>query len=287
MYNKKKGVKGYEKNVLKKRMQIKEAQHQKDIRIAEAMKKYDKVIEEMKSRSVYACFHYAIINGMKIETSDKLTHICDICGCDCSVDSNPVYVKNEVAEVIDRQKLLNFSRENMEKYIAVESMNKYSEFNKSNQERRCKEPEVENVFGFELDDVGKFVHCIIPFPEPRQLVDFPQILKKMMDDRGLNKIDVYKRANIDAKLFSKMLNSPSYHPGKSTVLAIAIAMKLSISETQEFLRQVGYALSPNILSDLILIVKYCIESGFYDIYEINNLLFEYGQKLLGSKIREE
>lgn len=268
----------------KKRMQMKEEQLKRDAKLAKAMRCYGNTIRQYKDMNKYVCFHNVFINGLKIKTAEKSSDICDICGC--SIDSNPAYVNNGVAEVIDKHELLHFSKENIEKYITLESKNKYREFDKSDSERCYKEPVVDEI----SDSVSyKKVFCCecfgFNFFSSFSVREFSDILKKMMEERGLKNSDVYKKANIDAKLFSKILKSNDYHPRKSTVLAIAIAMKLSIPETNEFLRQVGYALSPNILSDII--VKYCIESEIYDIDEVNSLLFEYDQKILGSKLRED
>lgn len=110
-------------------------------------------------------------------------------------------------------------------------------------------------------------------------VSFHDMLFLKIDMSGMTDVEVYKRACIDRKLFSKIRSNPAYHPRKHTVLALAIALKLSIEDTVDLLSRAEYALSPSNKGDLI--VKYFIERGIYDIQVINFALHEYNQQVLG------
>ena len=109
---------------------------------------------------------------------------------------------------------------------------------------------------------------------------FQEYLFMLIDRRGLADSDVYKKANIDRKHFSKIRSNVDYQPSKKTALALAIALELSLDETTDLLARAGLALSPSKVFDQI--IKYCIESRNYDIYEINCILFEYDQQMLGA-----
>lgn len=108
---------------------------------------------------------------------------------------------------------------------------------------------------------------------------FQDKLFSYIDASGMTEVEVYKKANIDRKLFSKIRSNPLYHPRKQTVLALAIALSLNIEQTVDLLTSAEYALSPGSKGDLI--VKYFIEHEIFDIMTINFALDEYEQPLLG------
>ena len=109
---------------------------------------------------------------------------------------------------------------------------------------------------------------------------FQESLLRMIDERGLNDTQVYKRANIDRRLFSKIRSNREYSPKRQTAVSLALALELNMDETRDLLGRAGIALSCSSKFDLI--ISYCIQNGIYDIIRINAILFDYGQPLLGA-----
>ena len=108
---------------------------------------------------------------------------------------------------------------------------------------------------------------------------FAEALFRLIDERGMSDADCYKRANVDRKTFSKIRTKKDYKPRKTTVAALAIALELPLDEAKDLIEKAGYSLTHSNKFDIIL--EYFIKNGKYDIFEINEALYEFGEKTFG------
>jgi O-acetyl-ADP-ribose deacetylase len=109
---------------------------------------------------------------------------------------------------------------------------------------------------------------------------FSETLLKLIDRTGKKDSEIYKKANVDRKLFSKIRNNMNYRPSKTTALAFAFALELNLDETMDFIGRAGFALSHSNKFDVI--VEYFLVNRNYDIFELNEVLFEFDQPLIGA-----
>lgn len=106
-------------------------------------------------------------------------------------------------------------------------------------------------------------------------------LVKLIDIKGMSDVECYKKANVSKQTWHKIMTDKHYKPNKKTAISFAVALELSLDEAQNLLASVGFILSDSSLFDVI--IKYCLENGIYDVFEIDSALFKYDQETLFSK----
>lgn len=123
------------------------------------------------------------------------------------------------------------------------------------------------------------------------LTDFHTKMDRMIDrtfvdkliyfinKKGMRDSQVYKAAYVDKRLFSKIMSNREYKPSKDTAIALAFALKLTLSEAEDLLSRAGYTLSHSNKRDVI--IEYFFREGIYNIMDINEVLFHLDQKIIG------
>lgn len=151
--------------------------------------------------------------------------------------------------------------------------------NNTIQSKKAKQPIKSKSSSITKGLIGSFI-------KDKNLVDavsnvedtFSQTLLRLIDATGKSDAEIYKKANIDRRLFSKIRKNKDYSPSKSTALSLAIALELDIDATKNLLEKAGFALSHSSKFDII--VEYFITEQNYNIFEINEALFAFDQNIL-------
>lgn len=119
----------------------------------------------------------------------------------------------------------------------------------------------------------------------RKEESFQDCLLRLMREKNLDPPDVYKAANLDRRMFSKLISDKNANPKKKTVIAIALALRLDVPQSSDLLGRAGYALATN--NEFDLVIRWCIENKYYNIIrDVNPILFEYNLPELGSSARD-
>ena len=100
-----------------------------------------------------------------------------------------------------------------------------------------------------------------------------------IDSRRMRDSEVYKAAQIDRRLFSKIVSDRTYKPAKDTCIALTLALKLPLDESLDLLSRAGYTLSHSCKRDIV--IEYFIREKIYDLNDINDTLYRLDMKGLG------
>jgi hypothetical protein len=118
------------------------------------------------------------------------------------------------------------------------------------------------------------------FVKKNKIKGFRDLLFKFIDDNNQVDAEVYKKALLDRRLFSKIRSNQDYHPNKKTVIALLLALKLELEQSLQLLKAAGYSLSESSVFDLVIV--YCITHKIYDLDKVNEILEEMKLTPLGS-----
>lgn len=188
--------------------------------------------------------------------------------------------------MVDRQLLLDIDSYIAKNFVPIIEDNDYCDFEKfdnfeveSLESMPKKAMKARSIF-----EIGRKKECLESVGS-RSLDDlvnhtndtFSQMLLRLIDDRGLKDSEVYKKARIDRRHFSKIRNDVHYVPNKKTVEAFTIALGLSVNEADELMNSAGYAFSKSSKQDII--ISYFLENKIYDMFTINEVLDKYNQPI--------
>ena len=180
--------------------------------------------------------------------------------------------------LFDEQTLTKIHTKEIQKYIDENYVQEMKE--KSYNKRRSQLLHQEEHFHSYVEEVIE-----LSAPQLKQEFQFDQLedtftekLFSLIVEKNLSDVEVYKKANLSRKHFSKIRSNIHYQPSKQTAIALAIALELTLQETLDLLKCAGYTLSNSKKFDVI--IKHFIEKRNYSIFDINETLFEFGEQIL-------
>jgi hypothetical protein len=132
----------------------------------------------------------------------------------------------------------------------------------------------------ESPKLNKDKEKIKEFIKKNKIKGFRDLLFKFIDDNNQVDAEVYKKALLDRRLFSKIRSNQDYHPNKKTVIALLLALKLELEQSLQLLKAAGYSLSESSVFDLVIV--YCITHKIYDLDKVNEILEEMKLTPLGT-----
>ena len=100
-----------------------------------------------------------------------------------------------------------------------------------------------------------------------------------INKKGVRDSEIYKAAQVDKRLFSKMVSNREYKPSKDTAIAFALALELSLDEANDMLSRAGYAFSHSNKRDII--IEFFFREKVYNLIDANDVLYRLDQKLIG------
>jgi hypothetical protein len=116
----------------------------------------------------------------------------------------------------------------------------------------------------------------------RNPFNFNVLLNDFRIKKGFTSSELRKKAFIDRRIYSRFTDTSSYHPGKKTVITFGLALELDINDMEKLLESAGFCFNTCSIADLA--IMYCVEHKIYDIFTVNALLIEVGEKTLHKEL---
>lgn len=113
---------------------------------------------------------------------------------------------------------------------------------------------------------------------------FSERLFRHIEAKGLTDTEVYKKAGLDRRLFSKIRSNKDYQPSKDTVILLILALELSYDDAIDLIHRAGFTLSMSRKGDVV--ITYFLYNEIYDISLINEILDQYGFPILGERVKK-
>lgn len=108
---------------------------------------------------------------------------------------------------------------------------------------------------------------------------FVDCLRHHIYRQGLTGPQVYRAAQIDKRLYSKIISNTHHKPSRETAIALAFAARLTLDQAKTLLSRAGYTLSEANRRDLIL--TYFFQNNSRNLIEINGVLDALGEAPIG------
>lgn len=105
-------------------------------------------------------------------------------------------------------------------------------------------------------------------------MSFSDRVMELIREKGLNEVEVYKKADLDRRLFSKLRSDSEYRPTKDTAILLCMSMELTYDETVDLLSRAGLAFSKH--SKIDLIAQFFFRKNLYDVPLYKEVLYKYG-----------
>lgn len=102
--------------------------------------------------------------------------------------------------------------------------------------------------------------------------NFNEMLFSFIDKSGYKDSEIYKKVDIDRKLFSKIRCNNNYIPRKNVIIKLCLALRLERNDFNKLLNSAGYSLSNTKFDQII---AYCLENKVYDLGQINDYLYTF------------